>query len=1033
MRMHDTLSRCIPHLSRATISIIGLVLFHFLSGDSLASWLMLGLALLAFIARFNGLQKRGVTRIELSIVASACLLVYVQGGFIEHFNQFTWPLGISVLLLFSGLNAINLSAPQLRIAVTPLLLLLFFVSQRYFYPHLEHQFKNPLLAIGLMVAAWELLSALIHSNSKTPSWTETLSSLALALVYFSQTSNFLVAACMASLILLASFVGFRQSKEDQYPSFTQSPWIEAKGVSASAYRIAPFYGSLVLLVLTLFVTFGWILADRFSGIPPLSSLKEPVKPLEIAQRSRMGQPFVAFNPAGPKPTESLQPLNLNILEEALRSTVESRSIPNRRNFIIRKSTDTSYAGFNVEKDVQNPIQTTRISRIPGLRITAPSASQTLPGYTLTTEVSSENPTQEANSIKYDFGFGNEPSDPQEIIGTQEKPIELEPAGDPIRLSDASPATSAVSPRGGSRENNSRPQNVHSSAPRNIQASVGYSPELEYASNVSVDLRTNPVMEVYLPGSAKWMNELYLRFNTLDDIQNDRFIQADQSIDTIHTIDQPGWNPAPGIFQSQSTRSDPWTIALAYDWNSPLPVLGSFRSIRIPEDASLQARENSFTMRRTAGTSPFAYHISGLQISDTVPTTGDTLTPQKIEHLTALPLSRGEIAYLKRLATRIGGSRSDSEAFARRVGSYFEKNHPYSFDFEFKQSDEHLLISWLKARSPGICGYYAGAFTLLARARGIPTRVVVGALTREFDPQSRKFVVRDRDAHAWAEYLNEENHWVRADLTPISLESPRFASGNSRSDTFTANIETALERLDSASDPLEGTATLTTPGDASLASTETGAESDSLSGEAVEPFPRTLDLIDKVLSREAESTNEILQSTALLASEPDLSPEAEPLPPPNTRTQIQATPATPAILPVPAVPAAPAPIETASVPSSASQVFDTAIVRENSGSIAFYRILLNHWFVLLLLGIGISQFMRNRKLTTLAQSATHGVVSRDRCLAGRLLREIDAFCKRCPDPEDELHELRHRALQLRYSPVCSPDEVKALKRAFRDKF
>jgi len=1026
MSTRDTVQRGMPQLPRAIIAFTGLILFHFLSGDSLASWLTLGLALLAILSRLNGLQERLVTRIELSTVATLCLLVYLQGGFIEHFNHFTWPLGLSVVLLLAGLNAINFSAPQLRIAVTPVLLLLFFAAQRYFYPSLNHQFENPLLAIGLMFAAWELISALIHSKENAPSWTEAGSSLALALIYFNHTSNFLAGASVASVVILASFIGFRQMKENPHLGVAQSSWPKKKGISPYNQFAKP-YGALSVLGLILFVTSGWILADRFSELPS-SSLREPAKPLHVEQRNRMDQPFIAFRSTGPKPTESLQPLNLSILEEALRSAVERRSAPNRRNVIVRSVPDTAYRGLNVDRQPREPIQTTRVSKVPGLRITAPNASQTLPSYTLTTDINPEALPQGARPIEYDFGFGNTPSG-SESNPKKQGTIEWESAGDPIRLTDVSPSSSTVSSRTAIPDRNPPRRRPKETTPRNIQASVGYSPELEYAANVSVSLRANPVMEVYVPGTAKWMNELYVRFNTLEDIQNDRFAQADQNGDSTHAIDQPGWNPAPGIFQSGSDRNDPWTVALAYDWNNPLPVLGPFQSIRIPEDASLEARENSFTIHQTSGSAPLAYQISGLQLSDTILATSETLTPQEIERLTALPLSRREIAYLKRLGTRIGGNRSDSRAFARRVGSYFEKNHPYSFDFQFTQGDEHLLVSWLKARSPGICGYYAGAFTLLARARGIPARVVVGALTREFDSKSRKFVVRDRDAHAWAEYLNEEDQWVRVDLTPVSLESPRFASENSRSDSFATHIQSALERLENGAKTLESGSSPKMTVDAFLASESPPTETDSLSEAAIESVPRTLDLIDKVLSREAETTYEILQTTAALVPEPDLSPAEKALPLPKMGTPQEVASAVPVSPPAPTIQSTPPPGET-TMAHSVTPFHSAEIPPIRSSPSVFHRISIHHWFMVLLLAMGVSQFLRSRKNNTNRHSMPGGPVSRERSLAGRLLREIDSFCKSSPHPTVEIQELRDRALQLRYSPTCSRDEVKALRRVFR---
>lgn len=64
---------------------------------------------------------------------------------------------------------------------------------------------------------------------------------------------------------------------------------------------------------------------------------------------------------------------------------------------------------------------------------------------------------------------------------------------------------------------------------------------------------------------------------------------------------------------------------------------------------------------------------------------------------------------------------------------------------------------------GFCGHYASAFTVLARAAGIPARVVTGYQGGEFNPLADHLLVRQADAHAWAEVWLQDR-WVRYDPT-----------------------------------------------------------------------------------------------------------------------------------------------------------------------------------------------------------------------------------------------------------------------------
>lgn len=70
---------------------------------------------------------------------------------------------------------------------------------------------------------------------------------------------------------------------------------------------------------------------------------------------------------------------------------------------------------------------------------------------------------------------------------------------------------------------------------------------------------------------------------------------------------------------------------------------------------------------------------------------------------------------------------------------------------------------------GFCEHFAGSFTFLMRAAGVPARVVTGYLGGEINPLGDYMLVRQADAHAWAEVWLQGRGWVRVD--PTSAVSP----------------------------------------------------------------------------------------------------------------------------------------------------------------------------------------------------------------------------------------------------------------------
>ena len=61
--------------------------------------------------------------------------------------------------------------------------------------------------------------------------------------------------------------------------------------------------------------------------------------------------------------------------------------------------------------------------------------------------------------------------------------------------------------------------------------------------------------------------------------------------------------------------------------------------------------------------------------------------------------------------------------------------------------------------------FATATVLLARASGIPARLVTGYLPGQFDPLFGTYMVRESDQHAWAEIFLGGTGWVPFDSAP----------------------------------------------------------------------------------------------------------------------------------------------------------------------------------------------------------------------------------------------------------------------------
>ena len=77
---------------------------------------------------------------------------------------------------------------------------------------------------------------------------------------------------------------------------------------------------------------------------------------------------------------------------------------------------------------------------------------------------------------------------------------------------------------------------------------------------------------------------------------------------------------------------------------------------------------------------------------------------------------------------------------------------------------HVIDEFWLDRRLGFCEHFASAFVVLMRAMDVPARIVTGFQGWDADPQDGYLIVRNANAHAWAEYWVEGKGWLRSDPT-----------------------------------------------------------------------------------------------------------------------------------------------------------------------------------------------------------------------------------------------------------------------------
>jgi transglutaminase-like putative cysteine protease len=90
--------------------------------------------------------------------------------------------------------------------------------------------------------------------------------------------------------------------------------------------------------------------------------------------------------------------------------------------------------------------------------------------------------------------------------------------------------------------------------------------------------------------------------------------------------------------------------------------------------------------------------------------------------------------------------------------------PFAYTLSPPPLGHNQVDSFLFDTHRGFCEHYASSFVFLMRAAGVPARVVSGYQGGEWNPVGRHYVIRQSDAHAWAEVWLAQRGWVRVDPT-----------------------------------------------------------------------------------------------------------------------------------------------------------------------------------------------------------------------------------------------------------------------------
>jgi len=127
--------------------------------------------------------------------------------------------------------------------------------------------------------------------------------------------------------------------------------------------------------------------------------------------------------------------------------------------------------------------------------------------------------------------------------------------------------------------------------------------------------------------------------------------------------------------------------------------------------------------------------------------------------------------IRNLAAQAAGDSPYMLERLSRFKRYLARNYEYDLDAPVAPEGRNVIHYFLFESKRGYCEHFASAFALMARADGVPTRLVTGFAPGRYNPFTGMFEVRGSDAHAWVEVYFPMVGWVTFDPTPAGPDGP----------------------------------------------------------------------------------------------------------------------------------------------------------------------------------------------------------------------------------------------------------------------
>ncbi len=234
--------------------------------------------------------------------------------------------------------------------------------------------------------------------------------------------------------------------------------------------------------------------------------------------------------------------------------------------------------------------------------------------------------------------------------------------------------------------------------------------------------------------------------------------------TAYETNEPALTDSTPVFEAASVIKVKQQVKIMRDLGGLLHAAGALTVVDQPYSVAWRAPGDAFAATASA-TTYRAESWLPLSTEADLRASGSFYPDRVRQRYLALP--EGIPDRVQALARDLTATQPTPYDRAKAIEAYL-RTFPYGLKISTPPPDRDVTDYFLFDLRRGYCDYYATAMVVLARAAGLPARLVVGYASGVYDPANQLYLVTAADAHAWVEVYFSGYGWIEFEPTPNRL-------------------------------------------------------------------------------------------------------------------------------------------------------------------------------------------------------------------------------------------------------------------------